>query len=181
MAIQPEDQRTADIFDIQPAIEAAAIEKEDAELAEHYNLVKVQAYVRDKKAAKRKTANAERQAKFAEKLKSEGLVKAHIPAPAAAAIREAGGFAAWFDAQKATSVAPVVERIEVPVPGPVTIEYRDVPGPERIVERLVEIEKVVSVPASPTEKDIRLRSLGKRCAMLSGWRRVVVFKILGVK
>lgn len=170
MAIQPEDIKTADIFDIQPAIEAAAIEKEDAHLAEHFNLVKVQAYVRDKKAAKKKTANAERQAKHAEKLKAEGLVKSYVPAPIGAAIREAGGFAAWFDAQKA--VAPVVERVEVPV-----IEYRDVPGPERVVE----VEKVVRIPDSPTEKDVKLRSLGKRCSQLSGWRRAVVFKILGVK
>lgn len=170
MAIQQEDGRTADIFDIQPAIE-------DAHLAEHHGLVKVQAYIKDPKAAKKKTANCERQAKFAEKLKAEGLVKAHIPAPAAAEIREAGGFAAWLDAQKAASVAPVVERVEVPVPGPVTVEYRDVPGPERVVE----VEKIVSISVPPTEKDIKLLSMGKRCAQLSGWRRMVVFKILGVK
>jgi hypothetical protein len=184
MAIQPEDKKTADIFDLQPAIAAAAVEKEDLYLAEHHDLVRVQAYIKNPETAKAKTSNNLRQARFAEKLKKEGLVKTHIPAESAQAIKQAGGFSAWLDAQKVSAVAPTVERVEVPgperiveVPGPVRIEYRDVPGPERIIE----VEKIVSVPASPTEKDIQLKSLGKRCALLSGWRRAVVFKILGVK
>jgi hypothetical protein len=176
MAIQAEDTKTADIFDMTGAKmndeSEGTEEAEDLHLAAHHHLVKVQAYIRDEKKAEKKTAIAERVAKHREKQRSAGLVSVAIPATVAEAIKKLdGGFDAWLESQK---VAPVeIEKVvevvkEVPGPERVVEVLKEVPGSERIVE----VIKVV--PAVLTSDQERLIGLGRSIESLTGWRRWLV-------
>lgn len=193
MAIQLDDKKTADIFDTgsksmdeapktgdvlnHPTNDAVAQalaaeqEAEDMHLAAEHKLVKVQAYIRDEKKAEKKSAVAERVAKHREKLKSEGLVQAAIPADIANSIKTAGGFAEWFETQKP---APVEKIVEVEVLGPERIVEKtveiQVPGPERIIEKIVE----VSVEKTLSRDEIQALEIGQSVKKLSGWRRALV-------
>lgn len=186
MAKDVEDNKTPDLLGDSDLVVSAVIEQayEDAHLAQEHQLVAVRAYIKDAVSAKEKTGNALRQAKYSEKLKAAGLVKAHIPAEVASEIKVVGSFETWLEAQKASAVAPVEKVVTVPgperiveVPGPERIVYRDVPvpGPERVIE----VEKIVQVPTPPTEKGLYFRALGKRVDSLVGWRRALVMALIG--
>lgn len=124
---------------------------EDAHLASEHKLVPVRAYIKDEAKADKKTKNAERQKRFAEGKKAEGLTKAFIPAAVADAIKqEKGGFSAWLEKQKAGAVPPVQ-----PAPGP-----------------------AAQAAAQLTPEQQRLIYIGTKVERLTGWRRWMVLALL---
>lgn len=153
MATQPEDQKTADIFD-HPAVtdaKRAAEKAEELHLAAEHKLIKVDAFIRDERKAEKRTKTAERVDKFREKQRAAGLVQFAIPAEVAASVKTTeGGFAAWLQAQKA---APV--------------------------EKIVEVERIVPVELSVDEK--RLIKIGRLVESSRGWRRSLIKRLLGIK
>lgn len=165
MATQPEDQKTADIFD-HPAVtdaKRAAEKAEELHLAAEHKLIKVDAFIRDERKAEKRTKTAERVDKFREKQRAAGLVQFAIPAEVAASVKTTeGGFAAWLQAQKAAPVEKIVE-VERIVP----------------VEKIVEVERPVPVELSVDEK--RLIKIGRLVESSRGWRRSLIKRLLGIK
>lgn len=165
----PHDKVTGDMLpgSVDPAV-AAVVEQaiEDAHLAAEHYLIPVKAYVRDKSKAKKVTANNERQKRFVEKKKAEGLTKAFIPQMAAAAIKETGDFNRWLDGEKAAAVS----RVEFVGP--------DLPGRVVEVEKLVEVRIEVPVPANLSDVEKRRLKIGRAVEKLTGWRRAVVHRLL---
>lgn len=147
MAKQLEDTTTAEMFDIQPKLEENL-------LARDFNLVKVSAYIKDEKKAKKKTATAERQERHRQKLKEAKLVKASIPEQAAAEIKAAGTFESWLETKKTIHV----EKLPV----------------------YFTVEKIIEVPAVFSSDELRLLSKGRAVESLTGWRRFICKKLLGV-
>lgn len=157
MAQQPDDNKTADIFDLDQA-------REDLVLARDHHLVKVQAYIRDDAKAAKKTAGAERVEKFREKQKAAGLVSVAIPKEVAEAVKATeGGFAAWLEAQKPAPVEKIV----------------NVPGPERIVIQEKPVEVFVKEPLGSDE--YRALEIGQKVQKLTGWRRSLVNFLAGLQ
>lgn len=153
MAAQPEDKNTADMFDQ---------EADDAILRDQHSLIPIKAYMRDPKAAKKKSATAERVARMRERDKEAGLVMTKIPASVAQSIKEAGGdFNVWLDQQRVTA------QPSTPTP---------VPQAAAPIERVV--EKTVQVPAKLSEEDAKALSLGKRVQRLTGWRKAILTWLL---
>lgn len=151
MAVQPEDQKTADIFDHPSAVEAkkAAEKAEVLHLAAEHKLIPIHAFMRDERKADKKTATAARQDKHREKLKSAGLVQAAIPKSMADEIKATeGGVDAWL-AQRSVQT-----------------------------ERVVEVEKVIEVPADLSSDQKRLIALGRSVEASTGWRRSIIKSLL---
>lgn len=154
MATQPEDKKTADIFEHPAVTEQKRTQEQEEELhlAAEHRLVKVQAFIRDPAKAEKKTMGAERVEKHREKQKAAGLVQFAIPQEVAAAVKQTeGGFTSWLAAQKAAPVERVVE-----------------------VEKRVEVEKLVEVPADLSGDQKRLIAIGRAVESATGWRRSLV-------
>lgn len=153
MAIQPEDQKTADIFEHPMMTDEAtqqriADQKEELHLAAEHKLVKVQAFVRNEVKAEKKTKTAERVQKFREGQKAAGLMQVAIPKEVAEAVKATdGGFTSWLAAQK---TAPI--------------------------ERIVEVQK--EVPAALTSDQLRLIAVGRAVESATGWRRSILRALL---
>lgn len=173
MAIQPEDNVTRDLLDSQPTAQIIDLDevREDDILARKHGLVKVSAYIKDEKKAAKKTANADRQKKFADQKEAAGEVKTWIPREVSDGIKAAGSFDEWKK-----SLIQVTG--DAPEPAPV-VEIREV---ERIVEvdRIVERVVEVSVPADLTGEQKRLISKGRAVESLTGWQRLLAKKLLKI-
>lgn len=130
---------------------------EDQHLAHDHRLVKVQAYIKDKDKAEKKTANAKRVADFRERQKEAGLVQTALPSEVAQSIKDAGSFEAWMDGVRSSPPRTVEKVVEV----------------EKKVEVVREVLKVerVDVPASLSAGQVRLIELGRAVEQLPAWRR----------
>ena len=146
--------------------QSSSDEHEDTHLAAKYHLVPIKAYIKSANVAKSKTANAARQARYAEKKKAEGLTKVLIPIEAAKSIKD-NGFSAWLAAQvkEVTIYKDRVVEKEVPV-------YKD-----RDVVKTVYVDRVS--PDALTEGELYLITLGKKVEKVDGWKRFLVNKIIG--
>lgn len=162
MAIQNEDSKTADIFNIEPAIE-------EAHLAREHGLVKVSAYIKDASKAEKKTSNAARQERHREKLREAQLVQMPIPKEIAEAVKNTeGGFPAWLEAQKA-----------VPVQAERVVEVEKIIEKEVRVEVPVTVERIVEVPAQLTGDQKRLIDVGRAVESATGLRLWIIKSLLG--
>lgn len=131
--------------------------REDLHLAADHGLIAVKAYIKDEGKAKKKTAAAERQERFQERKKAEGLVKTFVPATVAEAVKATeGGFDAWLQAERVraveaaqvnTSPAPATPATPAPTPAP----------------------KVA--PQALTAAQVRSIAIGDKVQNLTGWRR----------
>lgn len=175
MARMPEDAKTRSLDlgpDVPPpAPPAAALPEasstpnpandpdQDAHLAAEFSLVRVRApvYIQNPKEAAQKTANANRVAKHRAKLAEQNMKPTAVPAALLDEVKAAGGWDAWKEKQKPFQPEPVVQRVEVP-------------GPERIVEKIVEKAVPTAIDASDKES-IRL---GRAVQQLVGWRKSLV-------
>ena len=167
MSKDPFDNKTPDMVGGVDPGAVAVVEKakaealEDLHLASEHNLVRVDAYIKDKTKAEKLTKNAERQKRFAEKQKASGLAKAFIPAEVAEAIKTVdGGFPAWLEQQRAAAVASVH-----PAPAPETTPAPAQPAAAPTVAQL-------------TPEQERLIALGKAVERLAGWRRSLTFWLI---
>lgn len=176
--------------------------RRDERLADEFDLVRVRApvYMLDQSAARQRSAGAERVAKHREKQTAAGLIPTTAPAEIVAQVKAAGGWPAWFEVQKkATEVATraaaeAATKAAKPAPKPpaapplpplltseLEAEMRKVGGFDSwmsIYENAYEARR----PRSQlTEKEIQRLEMGKRAAKLTGWRRRLVFLILGIK
>lgn len=174
------DNKTVDLFGGPDASVVAVIEQatEDAHLASEHSLIAVRAYIKDESKAAKKTKNAERQKRFAEKQAEAGLKKAFIPAEVADALKQedAGLVVAAVPVEIAEAVkaaggdmrawaAKLTQATPANVPQVVEVEKRVE------VEKLVEVEKVVEVEKALTEPQKRRMEVGRRVEKLAGWRR----------
>ena len=160
----PAEQRE----EVAPGVPSIAKARADARLAKEFDLVRVTApvYIQDKKAAAVRTAGAERVARHRQKLADEGRRSAAVPVAVLDQVKAAGGWDQW-QAQKAAAAVP-------PAPQVVEVEKRvEVPGPERLVEKRVE------VPTKLGSRDLESLSLGRAVQQLTGWRRALVHFALG--
>lgn len=130
--------------------------REDLHLAADHGLIAVKAYIKDEGKAKKKTAAAERQERFQEKKKAEGLVKTFVPATVAEAVKATeGGFDAWLQAERTKAVeAAQVQR------SPTTPATPAAPAPAPKV-----------APQALTAAQVRLIAIGDKVEKLQGWRR----------
>lgn len=171
MSKDENDRATSDIFGGVDPGAAAVVERakaealEDLHLASEHNLVRVDAYIKDETKAEKLTKNAERQKRFAEKQKASGLAKAFIPAEVAEAIKTVeGGFPAWLEQQRAAAVASV--------------------QPEQAPQAAAAPAQPAAAPAAPapaqlTAEQERLIAVGRSVERLTGWRRWLVYSLLG--
>jgi hypothetical protein len=130
-------------------------------------------YVLDTNEAKKRTGNAERVAKFREKQAQAGLVPTAVPAELLAAVKTAGGWEAWAKAQKAAVAAPAKE-----VPAAPVKEVLVAPAVE--VKRPKQPETVAPVVQKPSPEESKTREIGRKVQTLKGWRRRIVFMMLGI-
>jgi len=140
--------------------------RKDDRLAKEFDLVRVHApvYVLDQKAASARSAGAERVAKHRAKLAEQNMRPTSAPAEIIDQVKAAGGWDKWKETQKTTIQAePKIVELKV-----------EVPGPERIVEKLVEI------PAKISQKDAEDLRLGRYLRKLPpGWKRNLIYFLLG--
>lgn len=155
-----------------PGVPNIAKERTETRLAEEFDLVRVHVpvYIQDRKAAAARSAGAERVAKHRQKLASEGLRPAAVPAAVLDQVKAAGGWDQW-QAQKAAATVP---------PVPIIVEkivekLVEIPGPERLIEKRVEVQ----VPAQLSTSDKAALSLGKAAQKLTGWRRALLVFAIG--
>ena len=129
-------------------------------------------FVYDAKLAKAKSGNAERQARFREKLAEKGLVKSDVPAEILASVKEKGGWEAWISEQKAVKIQEKIVEIKVEV-------VKEVPGPTVFVEKIVEkiVEKQNLKLNSEQKKSLLL---GQKVASLTGLRAKFVRFLLEI-
>ena len=129
-------------------------------------------FVYDAKLAKAKSGNAERQARFREKLAEKGLVKSDVPAEILASVKEKGGWEAWISEQKAVKIQEKIVEIKVEV-------VKEVPGPtvfvEKIVEKIIEKQNL-----KLTSEEKRALKIGQKVVSLTGWRAKFVRLLLDV-
>lgn len=155
-----------------PGVPSIAKERTEARLADEFDLIRLHApvYVLDKKAAATRSAGAERVARHREKLAAEGLRPAAVPAAVLDAVKAAGGWAEWqAQTTAAVAVAPPLAPPPQIIEKLVEVEKLvDVPGPERIVEKIVE------VPAQLSKSDFAALQVGRKTQSLTGWRAAVV-------
>ena len=142
-------------------------------LREQHDLVRIRmpVYAWDKKEAKKRSESADRVEKFRKKQAAEGLRPAAVPIALLDAVKAAGGWAEWQAQTAATAVAAI------PPPPPATapqiieksVEVRvEVPGPERTIEKIVEI------PTKLGNRDTESLNLGRKVQALKGWRATVL-------
>lgn len=136
----------------------------EARLSAEFSLVRVHApvYIQDQKAARQRTANAERVALHRERQAEKGLVQAPMPAEVAAAVKAAGGWQSWADAQK-TVVEKIVEVVK---------EVR--------VEVVREVPVEVVTAAKLTDAEAHALQIGQRFERLTGWRRAIARRLLAL-
>lgn len=152
-----------------PGVPSIAAERVDARLADEFDLVRVHSpvYVLDKKAAAARSAGAERVAKHRAKLATEGLRPAAVPTSILDAVKNAGGWDQW-QAQKVAAATPPPQIVEVE-------KHVEVPGPERVIEKRVEVQ----VPAKLSPSESQALGLGKKLQNLAGWRLALARFALG--
>ena len=121
-------------------------------------------FIYDAKLAKAKSGNAERQARFREKLAEKGLVKSDVPAEILASVKAKGSWEAWISEQK-----PVEKLVEVEV-------IKEVPGPTVFVEKIVE-KPVMKL----TAEQKKVLKIGQKVVFLTGWRGNLVRYLLGIQ
>jgi hypothetical protein len=82
------------------------------------------------------------------------------------AVKSAGGWDQW-QTQKTAAAVP---------PAPVIVEKLvEIPGPERLVEKRVEVQ----VPVQLSTSDKAALSLGQAAQKLTGWRRALLVFAVG--
>lgn len=132
-------------------------------------------FVFDKNEAKKRSGNAERQARFREKLEQKGLKNAAVPVAVLAQVEAAGGWEK-FTVPEPQIVEKIVEKVvDRPVEKLVEVP-RVVEVPKIVeVERVLEVPKIVHVevprPAEFTEAQMVQMRIGRRVQALTGWRR----------
>jgi hypothetical protein len=149
--------------------------RRDDRLRTEFDLVRERrpVYVLDTTEAKKRTDNAQRVAKFREKQANAGLISAAVPAELLAMVKVAGGWDAWVAAQKAVVVPPVKEAKVDPVK-----EVLVVPAVEVNRPRVPEV--VTPVVQKPSAQDVELRQIARKVQVLKGWRRKLVFMMIGL-
>ena len=85
------------VLPIEPVVQPAAEVPVDSEIESRYGLVKTVAYVQRTGAHKVRSANARRQERYRDRLRSEGLKSTPIPVKAAEALKAAGSWDALVD------------------------------------------------------------------------------------
>lgn len=172
--------------------------RRDERLNNEFDLVRVRApvYLLDKAAARQRSKGADRVAKHREKLAAEGLIPTSVPADLVAQVKAAGSWPAWLEAQKKAAEVAAKAAAEAAKPAPkppAAPPFPSVLPPEIELQMrqagsfdawlsVYEVAYEARRPRSqPTQKDSRLLSFGKRVENLTGWRRSLVFALLGIK
>jgi hypothetical protein len=172
--------------------------RRDERLATEFDLVRVRApvYLLDRAAARERSAGAERVAKHREKQAAQGLIPTAAPADLVAQVKAAGSWPAWLEAQKkaAEVTAKAAAEAAKPPPKPPTAPPLPPVLPPEIEAQMrkaggfsawlgvYEDAYEARRPRSQlTEKDRQSIDIGRRLANMTGWRRGLVFMLLGIK
>lgn len=179
-------------------------QRRDERLASEFSLVRVKSpvYMEDREEARKRTGNAERQARHRERLAEAGLVPTAVPADVLAQVRLAGGWPAWLASQSAAKT-PASSPAPTPIPqmpfapAEVLVEISAAGGwaawlgnmksqAEAQFQRMLldeirkiepqVVERVVERPMS--KSDAAAHAIGLQVARLSGWRRKLVELLL---
>lgn len=167
------EQRPADnVVDINERLE-------DQHLSRVHGLIKTTAYIKDADAAKKRTANAERQARHRARKAEAGLAAVDLPAEVAEAIKEQG-WQEWLDSQRSAPPREVERVVEKPVEvikEVLRVERVEVEKPVEVIKEVLRVERVevpVEVPAKLTDADAAALATGRQIARLSGWKAALL-------
>lgn len=187
----PADQAAAD--NVHDLVEP----RRDERLADEFDLVRLRApvYVLDQAAARKRSKGAERVARHRERQAAAGLVPTTAPADLVEQVKAAGGWPAWQQAQAKAAAEAAARTAPKPAPVPpapppappvlppdVEAQMRQM-GFEQWLDVYVEHYLANLPPPEPqlSPKDKQRIELGRRVAHLKGWRRTVVYALLGIR